>query len=248
MGLVKIDIFRKKEYNTCKYFGVSGESERVGYMPVRVGLRYIDIWKDSMEDAVVAYEQEPLHKGQIVFYGPSYFTRWSTKFGMKPLRECLLGASGEKCAVNRGFGSSSAEHQLYYYARMVRPLEPKVLVYTCHANGPSFGYSDEESWELGQRVIAWAKTDFPGIHIYLVGHHPSRDEDAEKTAQKRALNATVRAFAENTEDCFFLDPYERPELAQKDIFVEDGVHYNQAGYDLYAQFYREALAEELAKF
>ena len=217
-------------------------------MAVKVGLRYIDIWKDCLEDAVVAYEQEPLHKGQIVFYGPSNFTRWSAKWGMKPLRDCLVGASGEKCAVNRGFGSSCPEHQLYYYPRMVRPLEPRVLVYASYGNGGSFGYSDEESWELAQRVIAWAKTDFPDIRIYLVGAHPFRDEDGEKTAQKRALNATVRAFAEQTEDCFFLDPYERPELARKDIFVEDGVHYNQTGYDLYAQFYREALAQELAKF
>jgi len=217
-------------------------------MPVKVGLRYIDIWKDCLEDAVVAYEQEPLHKGQIVFYGPSNFTRWSAKWGMKPLRDCLVGASGEKCAVNRGFGSSCPEHQLYYYPRMVRPLEPRVLVYASYGNGGSFGYSDEESWELAQRVIAWAKTDFPGIRIYLVGAHPFRDEDGEKIAQKRGLNATIRAFAENTEDCFFLDPYERPELARKDIFVEDGVHYNQTGYDLYAQFYREALAEELAKY
>ena len=138
-------------------------------MAVKIGLHYIEVWKESMEDVVREYEKEPLQKGQIVFYGPSYFTRWSPKYGMKAMRESLFGASGAPCAVNRGFGSSSAEHQLYYYSRMVRPLEPKVLVYTSHANGPSFGYSDEESWELAQRVIAWARTDFPGIKIYLGG-------------------------------------------------------------------------------
>ena len=53
-------------------------------MSVKIGLRYIDIWKDSLEDAVLAYEREPLQKGQIVFYGPSHFTRWSEKYGMKP--------------------------------------------------------------------------------------------------------------------------------------------------------------------
>ena len=40
-------------------------------MPVRVGLRYIDLWKESLEDQIVAYEQEPVTPGQIVFYGPS---------------------------------------------------------------------------------------------------------------------------------------------------------------------------------
>ena len=56
-------------------------------MPVKVGLRYIDIWQESMEDDVLAYEREELHKGQIVFYGPSYFTRWSKRFDMIPMRE-----------------------------------------------------------------------------------------------------------------------------------------------------------------
>jgi lysophospholipase L1-like esterase len=37
-------------------------------MPLKVGLKYIDIWKDSMEDAVLRYENEPQYKDQIVFY------------------------------------------------------------------------------------------------------------------------------------------------------------------------------------
>ena len=60
-------------------------------MAIKVGLRYIEQGKESMEDEVLAYEAEPQEKGQIVFYGPSYFTRWGTRFGMKPMRDVLLG-------------------------------------------------------------------------------------------------------------------------------------------------------------
>lgn len=217
-------------------------------MPVKVGLHYIDLWQESMEDEVLAYEREELHKGQIVFYGPSYFTRWSKRFGMIPMRESLPGKSGAPCVVNRGFGSSCAEHQLYYYTRLIRPLEPKVLVYTSHANGPSFGYSNEESWELAQRVIAWAKTDFPGIKIYIVGAHNSKNQTAEDVAKKRVYNAMVKAFAEQTPDVTFLDVLEYAPLQRKDIYVEDGVHFNQEGYNLYGDYYKEALKEELDRF
>lgn len=217
-------------------------------MPVKIGLRVIDIWNESMEDEVVAYEKEPLHKNQIVFYGPSYFTRWSKRFGMKPMRDVLLGASGAPCVVNRGFGSSCAEQQLYYYPRMIRPLEPKVLVYTSQANGPSFGYSDEESWELAQRVIAYAMTDFPGIRVYLVGAYPSRDMTPEGADKLRQYNAVVKTFAENTPNCAYIDAMEYEPFHRKDIYVEDGVHFNQTGYDLCAEFYREALKDELAAF
>ena len=48
-------------------------------MPVKVGLQYIEQWKDSMENYVRRYEQEPVVKDQIVFYGPSYYTRWSER-------------------------------------------------------------------------------------------------------------------------------------------------------------------------
>ena len=99
-------------------------------MPVRTNLKLVTHFKKpwDVEKNIQEFEKEPLEKGQIVFYGPSNFTRWSTKWGMQPMREVLLGKSGAPCAVNRGFGSSNAELQLYYYPRMVRPLEPKVLV------------------------------------------------------------------------------------------------------------------------
>ena len=42
---------------------------------IKVGLRYIDIWKTSLEKEVQRYESEPIQKGGIVFYGDSHFTR-----------------------------------------------------------------------------------------------------------------------------------------------------------------------------
>ena len=111
-------------------------------MPVKVGLKHIEIWNSNLEKEICRYEEEPIVKGQIVFYGPSNFTRWSAKWGMTPLREAVVGKSGAPCCVNRGFGSSCPEHQLYYYHRMIKPLEPRVLVYFAgFGNGKAFGYT-----------------------------------------------------------------------------------------------------------
>jgi tetratricopeptide (TPR) repeat protein len=216
-------------------------------MPVRVGLKYIDIWKDSMEKAVCKYEEEPIEKGQIVFYGPSNFTRWCAKWGNTPLREAILGKSGKHCAINRGFGSSCTEHQLYYYPRMVRPLEPKVLVYSPLGNYSSFGYSFEEAWELAQRVIAYAFADFPEIRIYLCGAHRRRENTEESLANMEKANSVLKEFAENTPNCYFLNPCEDKALSAEDIF-SDGAHYNQKGYEAYAEFFKSALKEELDLF
>jgi len=218
-------------------------------MPVRVGLRYIEKWKTDLEKYVLKYEAEPVEKGQIVFYGPSYFTRWEReRWGHTPLREAVLGKSGKACCINRGFGSSSAEHQLYYYSRMVRPLEPKVMVYSGFANNRGFGYSLEEVWELMQRVITYALTDFPDIQIYLCSTQHRIEDSEEAIAWDTAANALMKEFAENTPRCHYLNIYDYEPLQGKDIYVQDGGHYNQKGYDLYAEYFKEALKNELARY
>lgn len=218
-------------------------------MSVKVELQYIEKWKESLEDQVRKYEAEDVEKGQIVFYGPSYFTRWNrTRWEHTPLREVILGKSGNPCAVNRGFGSSCAEHQLYYYTRMVRALEPKVLVYAIGPNGKGFGYTDEEEWEIAQRVVAYAMADFPDIHVYLSGYNAARDMTDEELARRRRFNSRVKEFAQNTPNCFYVDALEYEPLRQSEVYVADGVHYNQLGYDVYGEFYKEVLKDELENF
>ena len=218
-------------------------------MPVRVGLQYIDIWKSSMEDAVRAYEAEEAKQGQIVFYGPSNFTRWSTRWQHKPLAEVLVGAGGKPCCINRGFGSSCAEHQLYYYPRLVRPLKPRVLVYSpSFGNAKAFGYSREENWELAQRVLMYALTDFPELKIYIEGVGVAQKTTEADMPERIEYNSWLQEFAASHERCTFVDKLAYEPLRRRDIFVEDGIHYNQQGYDLYADFYREVLKDELAKF
>ncbi len=218
-------------------------------MEIKVGFDYIAQYDEYMEPKIREYEQEEIVTGQIVFYGPSIFTRWGPKYGIKPMAECLLGKSGKRCVINRGFGSSCAEHQLYYYPRMIRPLAPKVLVYECFGNGASLGYTPEECFTLGQRVIAYARHDFPGIHIYLPGPHPRKDESKEPgLLEVRAkVESILKEFVQKTPDCHYIDVINHPLMQSKDIF-SDNMHYNAFGYERYTQVYQEALKDELAKY
>ena len=217
-------------------------------MSVKVGLKYIEIWKESMEDKVLSYEAENAERGQIVLYGPSNFTRWSEEFGHKNARDVLLGKSGKKCVINRGFGSSCPEHHLYYYPRLIRPLEPKVLVYACYGNSSAFGYSSEEAWELAQRVIAYAKTDFPDIKIYICGPARKPVPNLSEEMDVKRFTGWAKQFCKDTENCYYIDVYAHEELGAPDLFVEDNVHFNQKGYDLYEKVIREGIRDELDKF
>lgn len=218
-------------------------------MPVKIGLKHIDIWGDTLENAVCEYEREEIKTGKIVFYGPSNFTRWSKQYGHRPLSEDIRGKSGAECAINRGFGSSCSEHQLYYYDRMVRPLKPKVLVYSFYGNAKAFGYSVEESWEIAQRVIAYAKTDFPDIKVYLVGGFRNKAENnAAELRNVARFDALLKAFVQENDWCRYIDCMKHEEFQSPELFVEDKVHFNQKGYDLYAEMFRDELKDELEAF
>ena len=81
----------------------------------------------SLEKEIVAYEQEPIEKGRILFYGHSLFNRWgSGKWAeqVRPMAQDLRLKDGSLAVVNHGFGASTTEERLYYYDRMVRPGSP----------------------------------------------------------------------------------------------------------------------------
>lgn len=218
-------------------------------MAVKVGLKFIEKWNESIEDRIFKYDKEPIEKGKIVFYGPSNFTRWSIDYGNVPLGETVLGKSGKQCCINRGFGSSCTEHHLYYYPRVVRPLEPKVLVYAPgYGNAKGFGYTSEEIWNLGQRVIEYAMTDFPDLRVYICGLNLYRDRNKPNIGPKEEYDNWLREYAHNTPNCFYVDITNYKPLQRDDIFAEDGVHFNNLGYEIYADLFREVLKDELTKY
>lgn len=126
-----------------------------------------------LEKEIVAYEQGPIEKGKILFYGHSLFTRWgSPKWGYRRLDEDIRAKDGSLACVNHGFGTSSSEELLYYYDRMVRPWEPRALVLMTFANDGMYGYSPEDVMINISKICHWARTDFPGIRLFLVEEHP----------------------------------------------------------------------------
>ena len=98
----------------------------------------------ALEDSVVAYEQEPIEKGKILFYGHSLFTRWgSPEYGFRRMDEDIRMKDGSLAVVNHGFGTSTSEELLYYYPRLVRPWEPRALVLSTLGNDGTITYYPE---------------------------------------------------------------------------------------------------------
>ena len=90
-------------------------------------------------------------------------------------------------------------------------------------------------------------TDFPSVRVYLVGVNPCKCMDEKYAQTRETYNGWLQAFATAHENCFFIDPTTYPPLLRDDIYT-DQVHFNQEGYDLYGEFFRQALKDELAHY
>ena len=219
-----------------------------------------------LEKEILKYEEEPIEKGKILFYGHSVFTRWgSPKWGYRRLDEDIRMKDGSLACVNHGFGTSTAEELLYYYDRMVRPWEPRALVLATYANDGMYGYDVEDIMRNIGKICAWARTDFPGIKIFLMEDHPRpsgkgatiRDEWNSGKQRRERYHRLLRAYASMHEDTQVVELWNKPEFFETPedvgnfhkvrdvIFVEDKVHPNQAGYDIFAKIFREVLDDLL---
>ncbi len=220
----------------------------------------------SLEKDIIAYEQEPVEKGKILFYGHSLFTRWGhPKYGYRRMDQDIRGKDGSLAVVNHGFGTSTSEELLYFYDRMVRPWEPRALVVASFGNDGMYGYSPEETMNTVSRMLHWARTDFPGIKLFLVEPHPT-PKGKDSTMPDKWNNGKhkrekyiemIHIYAQTHEDTKVIELWNRPELfetpedvgnfhkVREDIFVEDRVHPNQAGYGILGPIFREALDELL---
>ena len=219
-----------------------------------------------LENEILKYEQEPIEKGKILFYGHSFFTRWSSpKWGYRRLDEDIRMKDGSLACVNHGFGTSTSEELLYYYHRMVRPWEPRALVIATYGNDGMYGIDVDDIMRNVGKLCAWARADFPGIRIFLCECLPNpkgkgatiRDIWNSSKQRRERYHRLLRAYADMHEDTKVVEFWNRPELfetpedvgnfqkTRDDIFGDDKVHLNQAGYDIVANIFREALDELL---
>jgi hypothetical protein len=209
---------------------------------------------------VLEYEKDEIEKGLIMFYGDSSFTRWKPASGHRALGDDIRMKDGSKAAINHGFGTSTAEEQLYYYNRLVRPWEPRALVVQTHGNDTDLNYSPEEIIFLQSRLLEYARNDMPGIKFYLCDTRPLQKTMNDKyTFYYHAIqyNELLKDYCAKHDDCtyvchtdsplFYNDPADvgTYDKIRTDIFVEDQIHYNQKGYDLYKKFFLEALDDIL---
>jgi lysophospholipase L1-like esterase len=140
--------------------------------------------------------------------------------------------------INNGFGGSQMHELLFFVEELIIDYKPyKIFIYEGD-NDISSGKSKEEIIESTKKVISEIRKSLPEAEIYFISPKPSLVRWNLK-AQYLELNVAMKALCDNENLVDFIDVWD-PMLDKdgepiKEIFIEDGLHMNQKGYDIWAE-------------
>ncbi|MFO7617197.1 MAG: GDSL-type esterase/lipase family protein [Bacteroidales bacterium] len=148
--------------------------------------------------------------------------------------------------VNTGFGGSQMSDLLHYADLLIIRYHPsKVVVYEGD-NDVEYGKGAAEIIADAEKLLAKIRLELPEVPVYFITAKPS---PARWHLMDGYLdyNRTLLEFTKKHGNVSYIDVWE-PMLGadgepRLDIFLEDRLHLNRQGYDIW----KEAVAKALAK-
>ena len=143
--------------------------------------------------------------------------------------------------LNRGFGGSTIAQSNMYFDRVVAPYRPRAIVFYAGKNDLDSGTAPAAAAADFRRFMELKRARLGNTPVFYISAKPSKLRFAQ-FARQSELNAAIRSMA--GKDLTFIDvvtPMLRDGQPQ-DLYVEDGLHMNAAGYAIWRGLVRDALA------
>ena len=182
-------------------------------------------WENDMQRFAAEDAQSPPPRGGVVFTGSSSIRLWDT------LAQDFPGVP----VINRGFGGSELRDSTWYADRTLVPYAPRQILIYAGDNDLNSGRSPQQLHADFIAFVQRVRRDLPKAKIAYISTKPSPSRAQLLPAQREA-NALVQAEATRLGvdyiDIFtpMLDAGGQPNEA---LFVEDRLHMNAAGYDIW---------------
>lgn len=183
-------------------------------------------WQKEIAGIEARYVEKPAPQAPIVFIGSSSIRRWGT----------LAADFPDKPVLNHGFGGSEVFDSVNYVHRLVLPFRPKQIVMYAGGNDLNAGKTPERVFADFQAFVARVHARLPKTKICYISSAPNPKRWAQ-IKEVRTLNALIQAFCARDDRLQYLDVHPvmlAPNGEPKpDIFVEDRLHMNAKGYELW---------------
>jgi lysophospholipase L1-like esterase len=173
----------------------------------------------------------------VLFYGSSSFRLW----------EQMTQAFPGLPVLNRGFGGSTLEECVALMERWVYPVEPRAIVLYAGDNDLDHGASPEEVLARFEAFCSGVRARLGWVPLLFVSIKPSpaRFWNVAKIAHANQL--VQDAITSRWREAHYVDIYHpmlKPDGSPRhELYTEDGLHMNSAGYELWRDAIRGALAD-----
>ena len=147
--------------------------------------------------------------------------------------------------IPRGFGGSVMNDVLHYLDRVVLKYQPRaVLIYEGDNDTGRNNIPNDQIIEQLELIIARVHKQLPEARIYVLSVNPSVARVATWPIAQ-ALNERYQQIAARDPLVHYIDvatPFLNSDgSVMTDIFVDDNLHLNEKGYDIWAASVREVL-------
>jgi lysophospholipase L1-like esterase len=191
-------------------------------------------FKEDIEKLVLEEHFFTGDKELVVFAGSSSIRMW------KDIRDYFP----DYHVINNGFGGSHFSDLIYYYEELILKHNPDYL-FIYEGDNDIAGNKHpkkivQDAKELHQRI----RKDLPGTRVVFISPKPSiKRENLKKEYQK--LNKRLERYCKNKQNTGFANVWaamvdEKGDVFP-DIFLEDDLHMNKKGYDIWAEVIAEFL-------
>ncbi|MDQ6653325.1 MAG: SGNH/GDSL hydrolase family protein [Acidobacteriota bacterium] len=173
-----------------------------------------------------ADQKKPPPKGAVLFIGSSSIRLW------KSLAEDFPAVR----IINRGFGGSHIEDSIDFADRIVFRYRPRLIVLYAGDNDIESGKSPAVVLEDFKKFVALVHQKLPRTRIAFISIKPSPAR-WHLAGKVREANRLIKDFTETDRRLRYIDVF-TPMLGKDgnprgELFVEDRLHMNEAGYALW---------------
>ena len=193
---------------------------------------------DPWEKEIAAFEASdktnPPPRNAILFIGSSSIRMWKT----------LAKDFPDHKVLNRGFGGSQIIDSVHFADRIVIPYHPKQIILYAGGNDINAGKSPEQVLSDYREFVGKIQQALPEAPIdYIsIAPNPARWAQVDKV---RAANGKIEQYTKEHKGLRFIDAFPRmlgPDGQPKpDIYLDDRLHMNAKGYELWAGIIRPYL-------
>jgi len=190
----------------------------------------LEMW----EGAITGFETEdsinPPPEDAILFVGSSSIVFWDTEKWFPDLT-----------TINRGFGGSVIMDCVYYVDRVIIPYEPATIVFYSGDNDFAWGKPPEMILADLKVLLIEIRQALPQTRIIVLSIKPSFSRWDMWPSMQEA-NDRISNLCKIQQNIYYADVaevmFDETGELRDDIFLEDGLHMNETGYELWTPVVR----------